>query len=110
MSTVHTVIITLTKGCKSNFAMLNLLNESAITEYIQQAIKTEISKVVVPQKEWLNLSEVCDTFHLSKNNVKNRKWRDKNAFPYCQAAGICGSVVYPRSKVEEWLKKRSRNC
>lgn len=71
----------------------------------------DVEKQNQSQKEWLNLSEVCEFFHLPKNNVKNRKWRDKTNFPYYQASGIYGNVVYSRSEVEAWLKaKQVKKC
>lgn len=92
--------------------MLNFqLDETAIREYITDIVRSEVGKIAAHQKEWLNLSEVCEYFHLSKNSIKDRKWRAKNNFPCYQAAGICGNVLYCRSEVEEWLKKqRNRKC
>lgn len=81
-----------------------LFNEAEFKAYIKNLITTEVAKKIQPQKEWLNLSEVCEYFHLSKNSIKDRKWRAKNNFPCYQAAGICGNVLYCRSEVEEWLK------
>lgn len=61
----------------------------------------------VQQREWFTLSEICDYFHLPMNNVKSKKWRDTNKFPYHQTSGIYGSISYCRSEVEDWLNAKT---
>ena len=85
--------------------MLNFqLDETAIRDYITNIVKTEVSKIAVQQKEWLTLQEVCEEFKLPMNNVKDRKWRTKNKFPYYQPAGPYGQITYNRSEVAKWLR------
>lgn len=63
-----------------------------------------------PKKEykaWMTLNEVCDYFHLSKNNVKDRKWREKNNFPAGNTEAY-GKLIFSTKEVEEWLKHRGK--
>lgn len=63
-----------------------------------------------PKKEykaWMTLNEVCDYFHLSINNVKDRKWREKNNFPAGNSEAY-GKLIFSAKEVEEWLKHRGK--
>lgn len=86
------------------------LDDNALSELIRNIVKDEVKKAL-PQKEWLTLEEVCNTFNLAKNNVKNKKWRDCHGFPYHQPLGIYGSVHYQRTEIEDWLNgKTAAKC
>ena len=55
-----------------------------------------------PQSDWLDLDEVCSIFKLSKNNIKNKTWRDSNGFPTHQRYKGA-KVTFNRKEVEIWL-------
>ena len=61
-----------------------------------------------PNTDWLTLDEVCNEFRLSKNNIKDKQWRDKNKFPYHQDGGAYSSVRYNRQEINEWMERSKR--
>jgi hypothetical protein len=88
----------------------NLLDNVEVTEPTTAAKETDNNNIA-QQREWFTLSEICDYFHLPMNNVKSKKWRDTNKFPYHQTSGIYGSISYCRSEVEDWLNgKTAAKC
>ena len=85
-----------------------LLNFRLGNIVISQGIDTDtvLSPVTIvpdqPQSDWLDLDEVCSIFKLSKNNIKNKTWRDSNGFPtHQQYKGA--KVTFNRKEVEIWL-------
>ena len=75
-------------------------------EQIQNTITepvTIIEDANPSSSDWMDIDRVCIEFNLSKNNIKNRKWRENNKFPAHQTSK--GSkVTFNRKEVEEWLK------
>ena len=57
---------------------------------------------------WYTVDEVCTKYKLSKNNVKNRKWREKVGFPTHQTGGAYSRVSFSSAEVEEWLTKHKK--
>lgn len=57
-----------------------------------------------PESNWLNVNEVCKRYKLPKNNVKDRKWRDKNNFPYYQD-GPFARVIFNNEEVRLWIEE-----
>lgn len=66
--------------------------------------KEELQK---EQKEILTVNEVVETFGLPMNNVKDRKWRERNIFPSIQVQKG-GSVKFRRDEVEKWINERRK--
>ena len=66
---------------------------------------------VAPKQEsdkdtgWYTVDEVCEKYKLPKNNVKDRKWREKVGFPTHQSGGAYSCVRFNAKEVEEWLTK-----
>ena len=55
---------------------------------------------------WVNVDTLCGIFEcLSKNNVKNRKWRQENGFP-CYQDGPCAKVSFNTEEVRAWIDQR----
>ena len=52
---------------------------------------------------WYTVEEVCNKYHLPKNNIKNRQWRINHGFPTHQN-GPYSRPLFSASEVEEWLK------
>ena len=77
-----------------------------LREQIQNTITepvTIIEDANPSSSDWMDIDGVCIEFNLSKNNIKNRKWRENNKFPAHQTSK--GSkVTFNRKEVEEWLK------
>ncbi len=93
--------------------MFNLqINENELKTYINSLVENAIRENNCSSKKtWLNLSEVCDEFRLPKNSVKDKRWRDKNKFPYFQIEGVYGNIIYNYNDVENWLKtKKTQKC
>ena len=84
---------------------------AALDDTIEQPEQREIADKkteVEPQQlktysEWLTVDEVCKIYGLPKNNIKDKKWRDKKGFPTYQTEP-CASVRFYRKTVEEWLQ------
>lgn len=61
-------------------------------------------KKSVGEGAFMNGHEVASFFGIAYNNIKDKQWRDKHAFPYYQPTGGGGKVVYVKEEIEEWLK------
>lgn len=79
--------------------------ESLTTETSTEAKKHIIEQPKEKAKEWLTLNEVVEHYHLSKNNIKSRKWRIKNNFPQGNSEAY-GSLIFSATEVEKWLNER----
>ena len=95
---------------KSCFLFLMITcNESLLLELLAQ-INEKLDNLHTKEHEestdWLSLDEVCERFHLVRNNLKNKRWRDEHNFPYYQC-GMGTSVRYNAQKVNEWLSNQS---
>ena len=55
----------------------------------------------LPSSDWMTLDEICQSFKLSKNNVKSKKWRDDNKFPYHQTSKGA-KTTFNKKEVEKW--------
>lgn len=58
-------------------------------------------------KDWLTVDEVVKKFGLPKNNIKSRKWRIENDFPYKgydENKGAYNKVLFKSEHVEKWLE------
>ena len=55
------------------------------------------------KSDWMGVDEVCERYHLAKNNVKSRQWRQRNGFPTHQDGGAYSKVTFHSKEVEEWL-------
>ena len=77
-----------------------------LREQIQSAqtiiAPTTIIKDTRPSSDWLEINELCQMFKLPKNNIKSKKWRDDNHFPYHQACKGA-KTTFNKKEVEEWV-------
>jgi len=55
----------------------------------------------------VGIDEICERFHLSRNNVKSHKWRTEHAFPTFQKARGARVRFIP-SEVNAWIKQHGR--
>ena len=67
----------------------------------QSDCKDSIEQVYPKLTIYLSLQEVCDEFALSKNNVKDRRWRELNSFPVGNTSRGC-KLRFRRDEVERW--------
>lgn len=79
--------------------------ESLTTETSTEAKKHIIEQQKEKAKEWLTLNEVVEHYHLSKNNIKSRKWRIKNNFPQGNSEAY-GSLIFSATEIEKWMEER----
>ena len=79
--------------------------ESLTTETSTEAKKHIIEQQKEKAKEWLTLNEVVEHYHLSKNNIKSRKWRIKNNFPQGNSEAY-GSLTFSATEIEKWMEER----
>ena len=56
--------------------------------------------------EWLTVEQTAEAFGLSKNNIKNAKWRKDNNFPTHSTNGPGSSPMFYASEVDAWLKNQ----
>lgn len=87
---------------KETTKKVKTLREQALN--VATAPVTIIQDNKIPSSDWLEIDEVCNEFKLPKNNIKSKKWRDDNNFPYRNPTG--GKLSFNRKEVEEWLKSR----
>ena len=70
--------------------------------------KTIIAEVTIAEKaklsssDWMEIDEVCQVFKLSKNNIKDKTWRDNHNFPYHQASKGA-KTTFNRKEVADWI-------
>ena len=90
------------------YSFLNAALDDTIEQPGQREVEDKKIEVepqqLKPNSEWLKVDEVCKIYGLPKNNIKDRKWRDKHKFPTCQAEP-CASVRFYKQDVEGWLKE-----
>lgn len=79
--------------------------ESLTTETSTEAKKHIIEQHKEKAKEWLTLNEVVEHYHLSKNNIKSRKWRIKNNFPQGNSEAY-GSLIFSDTEIKKWMEER----
>ena len=79
--------------------------ESLTTETSTEAKKHIIEQHKEKAKEWLTLNEVLEHYHLSKNNIKSRKWRIKNNFPQGNSEAY-GSLIFSDTEIKKWMEER----
>lgn len=79
--------------------------ESLTTETSTEAKKNIIEQPKEKAKEWLTLNEVVEHYHLSKNNIKSRKWRIKNNFPQGNSEAY-GSLIFSATEIKKWMEER----
>lgn len=88
---------------KDNYGIITKAVPNPVLESkSKDEIKEEVKKT--GESSFLNGKEVASLFGLAYNNIKDKKWRDKNTFPYLQPTGDRGKVVYVKEDVEEWMK------
>ena len=68
---------------------------------IVTAPTTRIQDTKPTLSDWMEIDEVCSEFKLSKGNIKSKKWRDDNNFPYRNPTG--GKLTFNRKEVEKWI-------
>ena len=69
----------------------------------------EIPKIIdeTVDTDWLTVDEVANKFKLPKNNIKDRKWRIENDFPYKgfdENKGTYHKVIFNSKDVEDWVR------
>lgn len=79
-------------------------NEAKEDEAKEDEAKEVEPQITAPESNWLNVNEVCKRYKLPKNNVKDRKWRDKNKFPYYQD-GPFARVIFNNEEVRLWIEE-----
>ncbi len=80
------------------------LREQVLNESTAKAPVT-ILQDTKPLSDWMQIDEVCTEFKLAKNNIKSKKWRDENNFPYHNPTG--GKLTFNRKEVEKWINDRN---
>lgn len=82
----------------------SLANAEAIQDTV---IKSKDIPKIEKDDGWLSVDAVCAKYGLPKNNIKSRKWRIKNNFPFEGFDEIKGSyykVSFNPEHVENWIK------
>lgn len=72
----------------------------------EQSKDAIVVKTIGEESDWMTLKEVSKEFGLPYNNLKSRKWRLKNKFPYRQIDGAYSTGTCNRLDVEEWLRTK----
>lgn len=107
MLILHILYKGIMSSIDKTYAFLNAALDDTIDQLGQREVedkKTEVEpQQLKPNSEWLKVDEVCKIYGLPKNNIKDRKWREKHRFPTCQAEP-CGSVLFYKKDVEGWLQ------
>lgn len=83
---------------------VSLINAEAIQDTV---IKPKSIPKIEKDDGWLSVDAVCAKYGLPKNNIKSRKWRIKNNFPFEGFDEIKGSyykVSFNPEHVENWIK------
>lgn len=88
---------------------LSIDNQILIMNLVKQ-LQPETAPSVATEKNsestWMSLDEVCKRYHLPKNNIKSRKWREENHFPFHQNGGAYCSVTYNSREIDEWMQNQ----
>ncbi len=84
-----------------------------LRKWIDRKVQSQNSDVERKQSTpatWVNGETLCKIYKcLSYNNVKNRKWRLQNNFPYYQD-GPFSQVTYNTQDVEDWIDQRKKGA
>ena len=73
-----------------------------LIDCLAQSDNRDSTEQVYPKlTNYLSLQEVCEEFALSKNNVKDRRWRELNSFPLGNTSRGC-KLRFRRDEVERW--------
>ena len=84
-----------------------------VRNWLEREMQAESSAPTAPKEKqysssstWVNVDTLCKIFGcLSRNNVKNRKWRQENEFP-CYQDGPCAKVSFNTEEVRAWIDLR----
>ena len=79
--------------------------DSSVKQLRKDDTPNSIGAATKEDTGWYTVDEVCAKYKLSKNNVKDRKWREDNGFPTHQSGGAYSKVSFNAAEVEEWLAK-----
>lgn len=74
-------------------------------------ISPDESVMEVKDREWLTVDETSLLYRLPKNNIKNRKWRVENDFPYKgydENKKPYSRVIFHSKDIEAWIKTHKR--
>ncbi len=74
-------------------------------------IKPDKSVMEVKDREWLTVDETSSRYRLPKNNIKSRKWRTENDFPYKgydENKKPYSKVIFHSEDIEAWIKTHKR--
>lgn len=74
-------------------------------------INPDQSVMEVKDREWLTVDETSSRYRLPKNNIKSRKWRIENDFPYKgfdESKIPYSKVVFHSEEIEAWIKTHKR--
>lgn len=84
---------------------------SLVTERNKQEtiidINPETSNMKVKDTEWLTIDDTVSRYRLPRNNIKSRKWRIKNNFPYegfDEKRRPYSSVIFHSKDIDTWIK------
>lgn len=100
--------VAIQKDNLERFASL-LETEKSGEKKLETQIDTERNTSMVEVKDdgWLSVDAVCAKYGLPKNNIKSRKWRIKNNFPFegfDETKGSNNKVSFNPKDVENWIK------
>lgn len=74
-------------------------------------INPDQSVMEVKNREWLTVDETSSRYRLPKNNIKSRKWRIENDFPYKgfdESKKPYSKVIFHSEDIEAWIKTHKR--
>lgn len=74
-------------------------------------INPDQSVMEVKNREWLTVDETSSRYRLPKNNIKSRKWRIENDFPYKgfdESKKAYSKVIFHSEDIEAWIKTHKR--
>ena len=74
-------------------------------------INPDQSVMEVKIREWLTVDETSSRYRLPKNNIKSRKWRIENDFPYKgfdESKKPYSKVIFHSEEIEAWIKTHKR--
>ena len=74
-------------------------------------IKSDESVMEVKDREWLTVDETSSRYRLPKNNIKSRKWRIENDFPYKgyeESRKPYSKVIFHSEDIVAWIKTHKR--
>lgn len=89
--------------------LVTVKNSEDKIEDVHTATECNTSKAEAKDNGWLTVDDVVSIYRLPKNNIKSRKWRIENDFPYKgfdEKKGAYTKVVFSSKDVEKWFNNQ----